>query len=472
MRLSTLIPSKIAAWCRRVVRAGGQIAATGIVAGGLAFSGSVDAIELLTNGSFEQNNGFNGNNSGFGWTTVFGTDTTLGFDVYDHTSQVFYGGPAPAGAGQWYFHTVGLGALGDSGVEVTQDVDLTATYSTTNIDTGQLKAKFEGYLSGWTASDDHSRLELTYFDGSDSPLGDVVVLDGDQFGEGSGFVSTVTGDAPTIPQWKLYQKVGTVPAGARSAEVRIFQDTVSGNGNNNYADLLSLDVIGVDQEFFLGIDVGPTGDITFSNNTGADVDIEYYEIRSEFGSLSFGSWNSLSDQDLNPGSAENDWLEAGESDDSQLIEFFANGTETISFNGSNASIGQAFDTAQNDRDLWFYYASPGGGLVEGVVNYDVVPPQLPGDFNNDGQVNTADYTVWRDNLGGSFDLNGNGDETGDSARVVDTADYTLWKTNCGSSGAASLAIASSQSIPEPGTLMLLVLAAGGLTMRRIQPTSK
>ena len=32
-----------------------------------------------------------------------------------------------------------------------------------------------------------------------------------------------------------------------------------------------------------------------------------------------------------------------------------------------------------------------------------------GDFNNDGKVDAADYTVWRDNLGSDFNLAGNGD---------------------------------------------------------------
>jgi hypothetical protein len=55
----------------------------------------------------------------------------------------------------------------------------------------------------------------------------------------------------------------------------------------------------------------------------------------------------------------------------------------------------------------------------------------PGDFNIDGTVNLADYTVWRDNLGGdSAALNGNG--AGDA--TVTVADYDLWKENFGSAG--------------------------------------
>jgi len=53
---------------------------------------------------------------------------------------------------------------------------------------------------------------------------------------------------------------------------------------------------------------------------------------------------------------------------------------------------------------------------------------LPGDFNNDGKVDAADYTVWRDNLGGSSSaLNG----MVRRQRLLFQADYDLWKTNFG-----------------------------------------
>lgn len=62
---------------------------------------------------------------------------------------------------------------------------------------------------------------------------------------------------------------------------------------------------------------------------------------------------------------------------------------------------------------------------------------LPGDYNNDGTVNAADYTVWRD--GGSPD---------------DTiAGYNLWKANFGNSGSGS-----SAAVPEPASTVLAMLA--------------
>lgn len=93
---------------------------------------------------------------------------------------------------------------------------------------------------------------------------------------------------------------------------------------------------------------------------------------------------------------------------------------------------------------------------------------VPGDYNADGAVNAADYTVWRDNLGSAFDLSGNGNESGGSAGVVDGADYALWRSNYDSllAGAAQ----SVAVIPEPSGIVLLLcglvsLAAMGTTHR-------
>ena len=88
----------------------------------------------------------------------------------------------------------------------------------------------------------------------------------------------------------------------------------------------------------------------------------------------------------------------------------------------------------------------------------VISDGLPGDFNADAEVNLADYTVWRDNLGGdSVVLNNNG--TGASTVVV--ADYDLWKSNFGLGASSINLLSASTSVPEPSTVYLLLLAAIG-----------
>jgi hypothetical protein len=101
-------------------------------------------------------------------------------------------------------------------------------------------------------------------------------------------------------------------------------------------------------------------------------------------------------------------------------------------------------------------------FLDGLVVGGAMLPTLPGDFNGDGSVDTADYTIWADNYTGSGGTGGTpstGDANGDGA--VDTADYTIWADNYTGSSV------SVGAVPEPGTAtLLLLLGALGLAVRR------
>jgi hypothetical protein len=95
-------------------------------------------------------------------------------------------------------------------------------------------------------------------------------------------------------------------------------------------------------------------------------------------------------------------------------------------------------------------------LVTGELS--VLALILSGDYNGDGVVDAADYTVWRDNLGAADEsaLNGNGN----GMNGVDQGDYELWVTNFGTTlGNGSAAVTGSQAVPEPTTILLLFTAA-------------
>ncbi|WP_425395547.1 endo-1,4-beta-xylanase [Aeoliella sp.] len=94
------------------------------------------------------------------------------------------------------------------------------------------------------------------------------------------------------------------------------------------------------------------------------------------------------------------------------------------------------------------------------VQVQVAAAGLPGDFNGDGKVGLSDFTIWRNNLGSTFDLGGNGDESGGSAGVVDIADYDLWMHNFGVSSPSNLTDVGAGSIPEPCTLSVATLFCG------------
>ncbi|TWT87479.1 hypothetical protein Mal64_30180 [Pseudobythopirellula maris] len=91
-----------------------------------------------------------------------------------------------------------------------------------------------------------------------------------------------------------------------------------------------------------------------------------------------------------------------------------------------------------------------------------------GDYNENGFVDAADFTVWRDAMGTGVAPGTSADGTGDG--MIDDDDYDLWVANFGLEiPAPSLATSSSSSlaVPEPGTAWLTGLAVGaiGLLLR-------
>jgi GH35 family endo-1,4-beta-xylanase len=101
-------------------------------------------------------------------------------------------------------------------------------------------------------------------------------------------------------------------------------------------------------------------------------------------------------------------------------------------------------------------------LVKGTPTYAL--QVAPGDYNGDGVVDAADYTVWRDTLGSTTDLraDGNGDH------VIDSGDFDVWKSTYGTTysfGAGSGSRASG-AVPEPSGLTMMAVGLFGLTVAR------
>ena len=88
----------------------------------------------------------------------------------------------------------------------------------------------------------------------------------------------------------------------------------------------------------------------------------------------------------------------------------------------------------------------------------LLTPRLSGDFNDDGIVDAADYTVWRDTLGQTGqDLAA--DFTGPSGTpdgVVDSLDYQVWLDHFGETSAGSAA-GSAGAVPEPSSIAILAI---------------
>jgi hypothetical protein len=91
------------------------------------------------------------------------------------------------------------------------------------------------------------------------------------------------------------------------------------------------------------------------------------------------------------------------------------------------------------------------GSFAAYLQFDVVVPVVQGDYNSNGVVDAADYTVWRDRQGMSSLTN---EEV--SPNTVDVADYLYWRERFGATtpgGAGALAVAA---VPEPAAWALLL----------------
>jgi hypothetical protein len=108
---------------------------------------------------------------------------------------------------------------------------------------------------------------------------------------------------------------------------------------------------------------------------------------------------------------------------------------------------------------------PHDGFTADELNIEIAgsrsPGLLDGDYNGDGTVGAADYTVWRNSVGQSgAGLAADGNRDG----RIDSADYNFWKTSFRvSAGAASARLIA---VPEPTCAVLLIVSQALLAFRR------
>jgi hypothetical protein len=82
---------------------------------------------------------------------------------------------------------------------------------------------------------------------------------------------------------------------------------------------------------------------------------------------------------------------------------------------------------------------------------------LPGDYNDDGVVNAADYVVWKNHEGESVAL-ANEDPVTTPGEVTQ-GDYYVWRHNFGRTiGSGAVGSAFDVVVPEPASATLLALA--------------
>jgi hypothetical protein len=134
-----------------------------------------------------------------------------------------------------------------------------------------------------------------------------------------------------------------------------------------------------------------------------------------------------------PGSGT--WLPESDYGD-VTANYFLGTTNTISGTAGSGRFFAMFNTYFADANF--------------VATFNMESTELDGDFNGDLVVDAADYTVWRDNLGGLYG----------------PGDYDLWKGNFGATaGGGGIAIAGA-AVPEPAAAGLSLIAMiGALAVR-------
>lgn len=98
----------------------------------------------------------------------------------------------------------------------------------------------------------------------------------------------------------------------------------------------------------------------------------------------------------------------------------------------------------------------------GTAYFDnfVVTDGIRGDYNSDGQIDAADFTVWRDQENQTgFNLAADGDANG----TVNGLDLQIWADNYGESNALS---GGATTVPEPASLGIIGIVVTGCFARK------
>jgi T5SS/PEP-CTERM-associated repeat protein len=128
-------------------------------------------------------------------------------------------------------------------------------------------------------------------------------------------------------------------------------------------------------------------------------------------------------------------------------------TKGITGQFANVANGQRLTTSDGLGSFAVNYG-PGSPFNPNHVILSAFAPGsvLPGDYNQDGTVDTADYVVWRNNVGSGKSL------PNDNTPGVGQDDYTRWCANFGRTvGGGSNVLSADGAVPEPETHLVLIL---------------
>jgi glucose/arabinose dehydrogenase len=184
-----------------------------------------------------------------------------------------------------------------------------------------------------------------------------------------------------------------------------------------------------------------TGEATVRNETPFSQEVEGYTITSASSAINIEGWNSFQGQGIDDG----DWF-ASPAETDRLTELQDDGTTTFDIS-TTYSLGEIFSLGE-EQDLTFEFLLAG----EEELRLGQVMYVLPGDFDEDLDVDGRDFLIWQ--RGGSPD-------------PFSAQDLSDWQLAYGTSLSGPL---SAVNVPEPGAgiLISVMLAAGGsLWLRKV-----
>jgi len=212
----------------------------------------------------------------------------------------------------------------------------------------------------------------------------------------------------------------------------------------------------------LVLQVDPTGsaDAFLRNTSDQTAIIDAYEVLSAAGRLNNSGWNSFDEQNFE---GANTWLVL-DNNANQLGEVNQIGFTTLA-PGATLNLGPLYLGGAQDLEFNFLQMSDEVGVsTAGIVLYQAFAP-VKGDYNGNGVVDAADYTVWRNSLGntGAPGIPGDGDDgtlTGTPDGVVNQSDYAYWKSRFGATSGAGAGSLGVPAVPEPASWFSALIAAG------------
>lgn len=148
--------------------------------------------------------------------------------------------------------------------------------------------------------------------------------------------------------------------------------------------------------------------------------------------------------------------------------FFNPAGDTINF-GEGTSVrtfgaGTPLPTDGVNSLNWTGFVSPATSLQNSPRNHaNQGTTMTPGDYNGNGIVDAADYTVWRDTTSQSPTAGTGAD--GNASGTIDVGDYDFWKTRFGNAAPGSASVAGAYNVPEPSSASRILLAVAVAALR-------